>query len=177
MILETKRLLLRPVEEADLDAMFVLHRQPHVGPHAGWRPHRSPKETAVLLKELFLNRPSSFGIVWKTSGHLIGQICLMEDPKRENPDAGMLDYGLREDFWNLGIVTEAAQAVIDYGFRLRHLMLISAYCYPENYASRRVLEKCGFHHEGTLALCECRYDSRIFDNECYSIRASEWKRQ
>ena len=130
-----------------------------------------------MLKRFFLNRPNVFGIVWKASGHLIGQIGLAEDPKRENPDAGMLDYGIREDFWNQGIATEAAQAVIDYGFRHRHLILISAYCYPENQASRRVLEKCGLSHEGTLTMCEYRYDSRLFDNECYSLSVREWGKQ
>jgi ribosomal-protein-alanine N-acetyltransferase len=172
--LNTRRLILRPIEPSDLEDLYAFHRQPNVGPSAGWKPHENRAETWAVLQEMFFDRPSMFGIVWRETGRMIGQIGLVEDPKRENPDAGMLGYAIREDFWNRGIVTEATRAVVAYGFLQRRLMLISAYCYPENHASRRVLEKCGFHYEGTLTLCERRYDGKIFDNECYSIGCAEW---
>lgn len=175
--LETKRLLLRPIVASDLEDLYAFHRQPNVGPSAGWKPHESREETMAVLKAMFIDHPAMFGIVWKETGLMIGQIGLVEDPKRENPRAGMLGYAIREDFWNRGILTEAAKTMVDYGFRQRRLMLISAYCYPENHASRRVLEKCGFHYEGTLALCELRYDGEIFDNECYSIGSAEWSQR
>lgn len=174
MILNTNRLTLRTITEADLEDLYAFHSQPNVGPPAGWRPHESRQETRAVLEAMFIGRPTMFGIVWNKTGRMIGQIGLVEDPKRENPDARMLGYAIREEFWHQGIVTEAARAVITHGFQQCQLMLISAYCYPDNTGSRRVLEKCGFTYEGTLSLCERRYDGVIFDNECYSISLTEW---
>lgn len=172
--LETRRLILRPIAESDLEDLYAFHRQPNVGPAAGWKPHENRQETLEILRTLFIGQPGMFGIVWRENGQMIGEIGLTADPKREYPAAQMLGYAIREEFWGQGIVTEAARAVVAYGFRQLGLLLISAYCYPENHASRRILEKCGFHYEGTLALCEQRYDGVVLDNECYSIGAAEW---
>ncbi len=66
-------------------------------------------------------------------------------------------------------MTEAAGAVVTYGFETMHLDLISATCYPFNVRSRRVLEKLGFRYEGTLAQAEKRYDGKVLDKDCYSL--------
>ena len=171
---ETQRLRLRPWRKEDLEDFHRYCKDPEVGPNAGWKPHESRRETLEILRTLFIGQPGMFGIVWRASGRRIGEIGLTGDAKREYPAARMLGYAIREEFWNRGIVTEATRAVVDYGFRQLGLALISAYCYPDNHASRRVLEKCGFHYEGTLALCEQRYDGAVLDNECYSLGAAEW---
>lgn len=49
----------------------------------------------------------------------------------------------------------------------------SAYCYPHNQRSRRVLEKCGFLYEGTLRQCEQLFDGKTYDNECYALVGNE----
>lgn len=40
-----------------------------------------------------------FGIVWRETGQMIGEIGLTADPKREYPAAQMLGYAIREEFW------------------------------------------------------------------------------
>jgi putative acetyltransferase len=60
-------------------------------------------------------------------------------------------------------------AVLRFGFEELGLDLISAYCYPFNKRSQRVLEKCGFRYEGCLRLAEKRYDGKVLDNNCYAI--------
>lgn len=81
----------------------------------------------------------------------------------------MLGYAMSEHYWGKGLMTEAAQAVIKYGFDERNLDLISAYCYPFNNRSRRVLEKNNFQYEGTLKQAEKLYNGNIYDNECYVL--------
>ena len=99
----------------------------------------------------------------------IGTIGLIADPKRENPRARMLGYALSKDYWGLGIMTEAAKSVISYGFKSPCTDIITCCCYSYNKRSRRVIEKCGFIHEGTLHDGEMRYDGKIFDLECFVI--------
>ena len=81
----------------------------------------------------------------------------------------MIGYAMSEKYWNKGIMTEAVKEIIKYGFNDLKLELISAYCYPYNKSSKRVLQKNGFQYEGTLKQAEKTYDGRILDNECYSL--------
>ena len=168
-LITTDRLLLRPLAEEDAPDVYAYSAGSHVGPPAGWKPHESEQESLEILKTVFLSRDAVFGIVLRETGHVIGSIGLIDDPKRENPAARMLGYALGKDNWGRGIMTEAVRATLAYGFERLSLALISAYCYPETRRSQRVLDKCGFVREGTLQLCERRYDGVVLDNLCYVL--------
>ena len=65
-------------------------------------------------------------------------------------DFGLIELGYRyvRAAWGQGVATEAAVAVLDHGFLALGLDPIVAVTHPDNLASRRVLEKLGFGHEG-----------------------------
>ena len=167
--IETGRLLIRPIEDRDAEDIFEYAQGANVGINAGWKPHENIEETIGIMKEVFLDQENVFGIELKESGKLIGTIGLIRDMKRENDNVLMLGYAIGENYWGKGYMTEAAQAVVRYGFERLHLDLISAYCYPFNARSKRVIEKCGFLYEGKLHQAEKRYDGTILDNECYCL--------
>ena len=73
-------------------------------------------------------------------------------------------------------MTEAAKTVISFGFESLNTVLISIYHYPDNIRSKRVIEKCGFTFEGTLRLCSCLFNGKVYDNLCYSMTAQEYKK-
>ena len=167
-MIETKRLVLRPVQEEDESDIFEYSRNKNVGPNAGWKPHESVEETRAVMKEIFLGKRDVFGMILKENDRLIGTIGLVEDDKRQYDGVKMLGYALAEPYWGRGLMTEAARAVAEYG--LSRYCAISAYCYTQNRRSQRVLEKCGFEYEGTLLLCEKLFDGRIMDNRCYILK-------
>lgn len=167
--LETERLLLRPIEEGDARDIFEYSKGPGVGPAAGWEPHGSIEETRNIMKEIFIGKENIFGMVLRSSGKMIGSIGLQRDPYRNHPRALMLGYAMSESYWGRGLMTEAAKAVVEYGFRELPIALISCTCYSFNSRSRRVIQKCGFEYEGCLRLAAKRYDGKILDVECYSI--------
>lgn len=169
MILETPRLILRPMTIEDAPAVFDYSRHQEVGPNAGWEPHKSLDETKSIMADVFLGQPHVFAVVLKENDLLIASIGLIDDPKRQNPKAKMVGYALGRDYWNRGIITEALKEIIDYGFNTLGLDLISAYCYPHNQRSQRVLEKQGFSYEGRLQQCEELYNGKIYDNLCYIL--------
>ena len=173
-MLETKRLILRPIKEDDDTAIFEYSGNPNVGPNAGWKPHESIEETREIINAVFLGKENVFGIVLKDSGTLIGSVGLVEDPKRENDKVKMLGYAIGEAYWGNGYTTEAASAVIEHGFNNLKLDLISAYCYPFNNRSKHVLEKLGFSYEGKLSQCEKRFDGIVLDDECYALSAESF---
>lgn len=172
--LNTERLLLRPIVESDIDDIYEYCKNPNVGVHAGWKPHDDKEETARIMEEIFLNQESTWGIIRKEGGKLIGTIGLIEDPKRENDEIMMLGYAIGEPYWGRGLTTEAAKAVLEYGFLKMRLPLISCSCYPYNLRSRNVIEKCGFHYEGTLRMAARRFDGEVLDSACFSLTKTEY---
>lgn len=167
--IETERLILRPVTESDTEAIYEYSRNRNVGINAGWKPHESLEETREIMDLVFLNQENVFGITLKETGKLFGTIGLIPDPKRQNEQTRMIGYAIGEAYWGKGFTTEAVRALLDFGFEELKLDLISAYCYPFNLRSKRVLEKNGFQYEGCLRLAETRYDGEVIDNDCYAI--------
>ena len=170
----TERLILRPIISGDAGDIFEYSKHPLVGPNAGWKPHEDEGETKEIMKEIFLDKECVWGIVPKGSKKVVGSIGLIKDPKRENEHTMMLGYAIAYDQWGKGITTEAARAVVAYGFKELGLHLISVCCYAYNSRSRGVIKKCGFIYEGTMRQAEKRYDGEIFDSEIYSITKEEW---
>ncbi len=88
-----------------------------------------------------------FAITLRTDRNLIGVIGLECDRESENSELG---YWIGKPYWNCGYATEAAKAVVAYGFEVLKLNRIHAYFFKRNAASGRVLEKIGMQYEGCL---------------------------
>ena len=167
--IETERLLLRPFRKSDAEAFFKCCQNPNIGNNAGWRPHGSLEESQEILRSVFISQSGIWAIILKEDGRLIGSVGIIPDPKRENPQARMLGYWLDESHWGKGYMTEAVQSVLDYGFNILQLSLITANCYPHNERSQQVLKRHGFIYEGTLHQAELTYDGHLYDHQCYYL--------
>lgn len=185
--LGTERLVLRPLTSDDIDDVFAYCSDPAVGPDAGWAPHRT-REDARMFVEVIASRPHVFGIFEKvsagegagagigTEGPCIESIGLIRDPQRRNVDCLMLGYALARSAWGRGYMTEAAREVLRYGFAELGLGLITCTHYTFNDRSRRVIEKSGFVHEGTLHGMEATPDGLAQDAEAYYLTRERWSR-
>lgn len=168
-VIETERLILRPFTEDDVEAFFACCRNPNLGNNAGWKPHETPEESLEILQTVFIPQENIWAIIRKEDQRLIGSIGIMPDLKRENPTAGMIGYWLDEVCWGKGYMSEAATAVLDFGFNQLDLTLISANCYPHNERSQQVLKRQGFTYEGILHQAEVTYDGKVYDHLCYYL--------
>lgn len=167
--LTTERLVLRPFMETDAEAVFACCQNPNLGSNAGWPPHRTPEESRKILHSVFIGQEGIWAIILKETQQLIGSVGIIADPKRENSQVRMLGYWLDEEYWGKGLMTEAVQAVLKYGFEELKLSLVTATCYPHNKRSQHVLKKNGFVYEGTLHQAELTYNGNIYDHECYYL--------
>ena len=167
--LETVRLLIRPFQEEDADAFFACCQNPNLGNNAGWAPHKTIEESREILQNVFIGQENIWALILKDAQQLIGSIGIVPDPKRENPQVRMLGYWLDEAHWGKGYMTEAVQAILNYGFNELQLSLITANCYPHNKRSQQVLERNGFIYEGVLHQAELTYNGNIFDHLCYYL--------
>lgn len=91
-------------------------------------------------------REVTFAIVPRRGKGLIGMIGLVLTEKHSR---GELGYWIGKPYWSRGYATEAAEAVLRYGFETLRLHRIWAGHFGRNPASGRVLEKIGMTYEGT----------------------------
>ncbi|MBQ8072614.1 MAG: GNAT family N-acetyltransferase [Clostridia bacterium] len=151
-VLETSRLILRPLRMRDARDLFSWCADPQVARYVLWSAHQSPRETRDYIRymrHLYRERmPSSWGIVNRDGDQVIGTIGLMAwSPENSSCEIG---YSLARECWGRGFMTEAASRLIRSLFEDLGVNRIEARHDLRNPASGRVLEKCGMLKEGVL---------------------------
>jgi ribosomal-protein-alanine N-acetyltransferase len=152
LILETDRLLLRPLELSDAEAMFAMDSNAEVHKYLWQTPVKKIEEVIKVIEYVQLqyerNKIGRFATIEKESGEFIGWtgIKFVHD-HIENGNTNFFDYGYRlnEKFWNKGYATEASIAWLEYGFNQMNIDKIDAYTHSENGSSNRVLKKVGMN--------------------------------
>ena len=151
-VIETDRLILRKVTTDDLDDMYEYGSNANVSKYVTWNTHSSISDTKAFLEtvlEQYENEQAVFwGIEIKESAKLIGTIDFVSWNTKHR--VGELGYVLSEKYWGQGIMTEAANEVIKFGFSKMDLVRIQARCLTENTGSERVMKKTGMTFEGIL---------------------------
>lgn len=173
--LYTDRLILRDLHVSDADDFFEFAYTDLVGPLAGWSPHKNLAETIRVIHNMNISTEEgnsfNYAIIDKKSLKMIGTIELYNYFPHHKAELG---YALNPKFWNQGLVTEAAMAILDYGFNVLKLKRIEAGTYIDNYASQRVCEKIGMTKEGIAKKGYIRYDGVVFDKVVYGITNDEY---
>lgn len=147
--LETPRLLLRPFRESDAADVYAYARDSRVGPIAGWPPHKSEEESREIIHTVF-SAPGVFAMELKEAGTVIGSVGFVGSHPAGNfpgcPD-DEIGYALGAAYWGRGLVPEAVNAVLEYGFTEIGLSRIWCGHYAGNWRSKRAQEKCGFRYQ------------------------------
>jgi ribosomal-protein-alanine N-acetyltransferase len=150
MKLETERLELCSATQADAPNIQALYSNPDV---LRYLPPRPPMtlEQAVQVVERRMKMEAERGfapfiIVTKDSGEFIGSGGVQ--PVKDTPDVEIA-YHFLPSAWGKGYATEAAKAILAFGFETARLEEIVGVAYPANVASWRVLEKVGMRFVGT----------------------------
>lgn len=156
--IETERILLRPWSDDDAETLYRYASDPEVGPRAGWPPHKSVEESLEIIRTIF-HSDHIWAIVLKDAGgggEPIGCMGYMVHGE-SNIDIGENDaevgYWVARPYWNRGICTEALRMIIDYCFREKGFRTLWADYFPDNPASGKVMEKCGFRDTGMVNRC------------------------
>lgn len=166
-MIETNRLRLRRLRPSDEAALIALDSDEEVMRYIGSR-GGTPEQIVSRVRERI---GTDRGVVgwWlvedKAEGAFQGIAGLL--PMPEGPDIE-LAYRFARAAWGRGIATEAAVALTDYAFGGAGLARLVAVTLPENSASRRVLEKAGFMHDGMT-------DYKEFRVAHFTVTAETWR--
>ena len=146
-ILETTRLLLRPVTSADLDGFAAMNADPDVMRYIGEGKPQTREQTHLCIYTILEHwEQHGFGlytIVDKVTRAYIG-FCGLQ--YLDNTSEIEIGYRLAQQFWGTGLATEAAKASLRQGFDEFGLNRIVAVVQPGNLASQRVVEKIGLRY-------------------------------
>ena len=88
--------------------------------------------------------------------------------------SAFIEYVLSKDYWGLGLMTECVKKILEYGFFILNLDIITVSHFKENIRSKRVIEKCGFVYEGTLRKSSLLYNGTLKDKCLYSLDKIEF---
>ena len=172
-MLETSRLLLRPYTPADWERVHLYASDPDFSRFEVWGPN-SVDETRQFVAKCVAQMASTpvrnyqLAVDLKETGLLIGGCTL--NLEGSNFETGYLGYAINPDFQNKGFATEAANALIRFGFDRLGLVSIHSICDTRNTASRRVMEKAGMQRTAVLTDERVR-KGQMTDSYRYEIQA------
>ena len=160
--LETERLILRRMKKSDADDMFEYARNEELTKYLLWRPHPNRQYTYTYLSSVqkYYRNGSYFdyAVVLKSENKMIGT-CGFTHVHAEHNSAE-IGYVINPAYQNSGYATEAALALLRFGFCNLGFNRIEARYMDGNLASRRVMDKLGMKYEGmqrALMLVKGRY--------------------
>lgn len=152
VVLETERLILRPITELDAKYIFNIFSDPEVAKFDWFYPIEDTEIALKMIRNYYTSFTSKEEITWgiqpKGSDELIGICCLGDFEVRSR--RAVIGYDLAQKEWNKGYATEAVKVLVDYGINRMELNRIEAFITPGNDASVRVLEKLNFTREGLV---------------------------
>lgn len=148
MILETKRLLLRPWRESDAADLYPYAADPEVGPAAGWNVHTDLEDSRRIIREI-LAVPGTFAVTIRELGDKpVGSIGYFKTDAVDG-DEPEIGYWIARPFWGRGYIPEAVAALLAYLFQTENRSRVWCAHFVGNEKSRRVIEKCGFTYQLT----------------------------
>lgn len=175
----TDRLLLRPFERDDLDAVMAYYALPDVQRYLDWKARdRVEARHALdqLRKEMIIQRPGdtlSLAVVRKSDKRVVGQVALRwSDASAQQAE---LRFVLNAPYRGNGYATEAARAVIEFGFEQYRFHRVFARVDGRNVASARLLRGLGMRleaHYREHALFQGEWDEELH----FAILDREWRR-
>ena len=142
----TERLVLRQLIAADADDIIVLRNNETVNQYLNRPKKTTPGDALIFIDKITKGINNNESMYWvialKENNRLIGTTCLWNIVAKE--DTAEIGYELHPDFHGKGIMQEAMQAVIDFGFNGMQLKVITAFTSVANIASIKSLERNNF---------------------------------
>ncbi len=167
--IKTERLTLRKIEESDSGIILFLRSDKTINKFIDRPENRRTKNISDAIKhikklntETENNKSISWGITLNNDPKIIGTICLWNFSK--NYKIAEVGYDLNPKFQRKGIMSEALNSVINFGFIELGIDRIEAFTHIQNKNSKKLLEKNGFN------FIEDRKDNDNLSNVVFEIR-------
>ena len=167
---------LRPMRASDLENLIRYADNPNIAKYVSDSfPSPYTREAGERFIDMATN-PKDHSKVWAIAidDQLVGGIGLHAQAAIYRKNL-MIGYWLAEPFWGKGIVTAAAEQVLDYWYKeMPDIYRVYGSVFTYNPASRMVLEKVGMRLEATILKSVCKYEE-LHDEWILAITRPEWE--
>jgi len=162
---------LRTIEHEDVEFLQANANRPGVREYAGGdTPYNRPRYESERVEPL--SSGEFVELLVCVDGERVGDVSLA--PIDDRRGWANLGYWIDPDYQGEGYATAAARLVVDHGFAELRLHRVSATVVAGNEASRRVVEKLGFTHEGTKRE-DAFVGGEYVDRAVYGLLRREWE--
>lgn len=175
-VLETQRLLLTEMTEAEIDINGQLRNDWDAMRYLDRPRAQTQEQRRIHFEQVKEMETRGEGLLWciylKENQQFIGTIGFFRTNHESNYSE--IGYMLFPAFWKMGIMTEAATCVLQFAFEKLMFHRIEANINPGNEASRALLMKLGFRKEAYFVE-NFFFNNQYLDSEMYGILGREWK--
>ncbi|WP_304344273.1 GNAT family N-acetyltransferase [Chryseobacterium koreense] len=166
-IIETERLLLKPMSTDDSQLIFELYNSPNFIRFIGDRNIKTVDDAENYIKEKFLPQIERLGygnylITRKEDGKKIGSVGIFE---RDGLDVHDIGFSFLPEFEKKGYGYESASKLMEVGFKEFGLKKISAITTKENISSQKLIEKLGLKFQKMVSLPNDEEELRYYEIE------------
>jgi ribosomal-protein-alanine N-acetyltransferase len=171
---ETERLILRNMTSVNVDFILGHFSRNEINRYSSSDNITTLKEAQEYYEKYFAPTRSTrfrLGLELKETSELIGTIGLHKWSKKDL--CAELGYDLSQKYWGQGLMNEALEPIIRFGFERMKLNRIEATTNAENKRSIKLLEKNGFTREGVMRK-KYYYKGKFQDDVMYSLLKDEW---
>lgn len=178
--LRTRRLVLRQPTMKDVEWYYEYFSRPELVWGGGGPGPKNMKaareELRKYMVDLYRKRQGFRWIITvKGDGQPIGTLGYYKWATGERSYQAEMGYDLAKEYWCKGIMTEAMNAVIDFGFEKMKLNRIEVYIMPRNKRSVKMIKNLGFKREGLLRQRYFDEFGNFTDDILFSMLRSDWK--
>jgi ribosomal-protein-alanine N-acetyltransferase len=147
-VLETERLILRPLTLDDIGILAAIYADPDVMRYFdGTRTQDDTRQRVERIMAQYARTGVDFlATVYKENGQFIGRCGLLWQVL-DGVQEVEVAYMIAKQYWGQGLATEAARALKEHGFRDHGFQRLVSIIHPDNAASIRVAEKNGMQNE------------------------------
>jgi RimJ/RimL family protein N-acetyltransferase len=176
--LRTRRLLLRPFRDGDLEALLEMEGSEEVTRYLYWEPRTRRQARGALARRKRMrtidgrSNALRLAALLRKSNTLVGDFSLVRTSREHNQ--GEIGYILHPAHWGHGYGTEGAELLLRLGFEKLKLHRIVGRCDGRNEASARLMERLGMRREAHLRENEL-VKGEWTDELIYAMLASEWR--
>jgi RimJ/RimL family protein N-acetyltransferase len=175
--LHTRRLVIRPFAESDVDSLHARRNDPTVARWQNWTlPYSRERAEKMVSDVMAMDGPATdewwmATIALAETGEVIGDLAVNLTWDSRCSEIG---YTLAPAHWGKGYAVEAGSAIVEYLFETVGVTRVAGTLHPENIASALVLERLGFLFEGHTRLSYWVGDDNS-DDWIYGLTRADWE--
>lgn len=176
--LNTERLFLRPLQADDVDLIWPYISDPEISRFMAWEAHFEKSQTIDFLNAEVARREAGRGVTWgifmdENFCGIASLIALMWSYRSLIYNKAELAYWLGRQYWGQGIMTEAIDQIMHFGFQELKLHKICVSHFSPNSSSEKLIKRLGFRYVGEQ-LDEYQKNGIWYNQKNYEILDREY---